>query len=163
MADRISTTLLKKGCEDDERCWSSRATFTTDHQLRDDDPSTNPIVAKLWDKPLLRLWDGDSGSRPTALAFMLPRVIHTPLATAEDRQKTLALHLDHRKRIAKPYISFFSTPERLRGLAKQKEERSTRRVQQLTLIDPQARIRNGLPILDYEEEARHYNIKAHDL
>jgi hypothetical protein len=109
------------------------------------------------DCPLLRIWDNKSGSQPDGDDRMLSRLPNKPLDTEQARKDSLATHLDHRDWTPTPYISFTTSASAIEDLARW---RTTRRrgVQTLTVIDPAARLRTGLPILDVAAEMEYYCI-----
>jgi hypothetical protein len=55
-----------------------------------------------------------------------------------------------------PYVSFTTSPGQIETLAGMR--RGKRGAQTLTVIDPNERIRNGLPVLNIAAEMRHYDI-----
>lgn len=105
--------------------------------------------------PLLRVWDWLSGSQPLRDIGMLCRAPNMQLDTAEARKPTLARHLDHREWIPGPYISFTTSPEAIEALALMRAKRGS---QILTVIDPNTRVRKGLPVLDVAAEMDYYDI-----
>jgi hypothetical protein len=109
------------------------------------------------DGPLLRIWDVMSGSQPDEDNRMLSRSPNEPLDTEQARSNSLAIHLDHKKWIPTPYISFTKSPSAIKDLAALRISRK-RGVQNLTVIAPAARLRNGLPILDVAAEMERYRI-----
>ncbi|KAI0120609.1 hypothetical protein BJ170DRAFT_589088 [Xylariales sp. AK1849] len=114
-----------------------------------------PLFHEPFRKPLLRIWDQWSGRQPTPGIGMLSRDPDMQLDTAEVRKTTLARHLDHREWIPGPYISFTMSPEAIEALALMKAKRG---LQTLTVIDPNTRVKNGLPVLDVAAEMDHYDI-----
>jgi hypothetical protein len=60
-------------------------------------------------------------------------------------------------RAATPYISFTSSPRAVEELAEQRRQK--RGLQTFTVIDPNTRLRNGLPILDLGAEMEHYDVR----
>ncbi|KAI1456973.1 hypothetical protein F4805DRAFT_458142 [Annulohypoxylon moriforme] len=78
------------------------------------------------------------------------------LDTAESRRDSLTIHADHSVWIPTPYISFTTSPERIESLVR---ERRRRGPQTLTVIDPDRRMEEGLPILRMKTEMDHYGIR----
>ncbi|PSN58632.1 hypothetical protein BS50DRAFT_447844, partial [Corynespora cassiicola Philippines] len=107
--------------------------------------------------PLLRIWDEMSGSQPDKNECMLSRSPNQYLKTKEARENSLAIHLDHKDWTPTPYISFTRSADAIKELVKLRIDRK-RGNQTLTVIDPVARLRNGLPILDVAAEMEHYCI-----
>lgn len=106
--------------------------------------------------PLLRIWDSYSGSQPDNHNKMNSRAPDQRLDTVKARQITLTTHVNHRDWTPTPYISFMSSPTAIEKLA---EWRKTKRGdQKLTVINPNIRLRNGLPILDLAAEMEYYDI-----
>lgn len=110
------------------------------------------------ERPLLRIWDGCSGSRPEKDLKMLSRSPDEALGTREARKDSLALHLYHGNwKVPTPYISFTTSAEEIKNLANFRIGRR-RGDQTLTVVDPKSRIRNGLPVLDVLTEMEYYSI-----
>ncbi|KAF1966035.1 hypothetical protein BU23DRAFT_560605 [Bimuria novae-zelandiae CBS 107.79] len=109
------------------------------------------------DCPLLRIWDMNSGSQPNDDNCMLSRSPTRPLDTEQARRDTLAVHLNNGIWTPTPYISFSKSASAIEDLAKFRISKG-REVQNLTVINPAARYRNGLPILDVAAEMEHYCI-----
>lgn len=109
-----------------------------------------------YEKPLLRIWDQYSGSEPIDGHGMESRAPDMRLDTFEKRRSTLADHLDHRQCIPGPYISFTTSPTAIEDLVRMRVNNRGR--QTLTVIDPNTRIRNGLPVLDVPTEMESYDI-----
>lgn len=109
------------------------------------------------DCPLLRIWDGCSGSRPDKDNRMLSRSPNQPLGTEQARKDSLAIHLDHGVWKETPYISFTKSASAIEDLAIYRMSRG-RGLQTLTVIDPAARLRSGLPTLDVAAEMKYYCI-----
>jgi hypothetical protein len=108
------------------------------------------------DCPLMRLWDMKSGSQPSEDDRMLSRSPNQPLDTAKVRMESLATHLDHSIWEPTPYISFTKSASAIEDLA---ARRSMKRGNQtLTVINPAARLRVALPVLDVATEMDHYRI-----
>jgi hypothetical protein len=87
---------------------------------------------------------------------MKSRAPRERLDTIESRKDSLTTHVDHGKWIPTPYISFTTSPTAVQELADMRAQR--RGVQTLTIVDPNTRVRNGLPILDLAAEMDHCNI-----
>jgi hypothetical protein len=108
------------------------------------------------DRPLMRIWDMNSGSRPNEDGRMLSRLPHQPLNTEQARKTFLTTHLDHSIWEPTPYISFTTSASAIEDLA---AWRSMKRGDQtLTAINPATRLRNGLPTLDVAAEMDYYEI-----
>jgi hypothetical protein len=108
--------------------------------------------------PLLRIWDYCSGSHPGEDGRMLSRAPRLPLDTREAREESLTVHLDHEIWIPTPYISFTTSAARITELASMRARSGKRGLQTLTVIDPDIRIRRGLPVLDIAAEMEYYSI-----
>ena len=107
-----------------------------------------------FNRPLLRLWDNKSGSQPNEKNVMMSRAPDQFLNTYESRKTSLTTHLYHRDWEPTPYISFTSSAAKIQELA---ELRFKKRGDQiLTMIDPDVRLKNGLPVLIVAEEMDHY-------
>lgn len=116
-------------------------------------------ATELWNKPLLRIWDHNSGSQPDDANRMLARAHRQKLDTVISRQESLQHHHDNSNWSVKtPYISFTSSPNALRDLANYRLEKRNRYNQQLTVINPQKRLALGLPILHVADEMAYYGI-----
>jgi hypothetical protein len=113
--------------------------------------------AQQLDRPLLRIWDINSGSQPDKNNRMLSRLRNKSLDTEQARKDSLAIHLDHRVWTPTPYISFTISASAIEDLAMWRMSRR-RGHQTLTVIDPAARLRTGLPILDVAAEMKYYCI-----
>lgn len=87
---------------------------------------------------------------------MLSRSPDQPLNTAQVRMESLATHLDHRVWEPTPYISFTKSASAIEDLAARRSR--NRSNQTLTVINPVAQLRDGLPILDVAAEMDHYGI-----
>ncbi len=144
--------------EDSRRCWSRRAPVGADYRLIKSHIDPNSVYALVWDKALLRVWDGMSGSQPKQDRRMVASATRQRLDTRDARVRALADHLDHKVRTPTPYISFTDSPDRLEGLARLRKQRGNRGQQYLTVVDPQRRIQRGLPILHLADEMKFYDI-----
>lgn len=87
---------------------------------------------------------------------MMSRAPEMRLDNPESRKASLAKHLDHRNWTPGPYISFTNSSTTIENLAQMRVDK--RGPQTLTVIDPNNRIRNGLPVLDIAVEMDHYDI-----
>jgi hypothetical protein len=125
--------------------------------------SWSPVAQAVWghpvDKPLLRTWDGLSGSQPDGSGDMSARASDMPLTTFEARQSSLQTHIIHRNWTPTPYISFTSSPEALENLANFRKSRPGGRHQTITVVDPAVRLESGWPIISYGEEKEYYGIE----
>jgi hypothetical protein len=111
----------------------------------------------VWNVPLLRYWDSDSGSIPHPdTRRMLARDSTIRLDTYEIRKETLQSHLYPTIKKATPYISFSSCAGFVDLDMKRREKDGKH--QRLTLIDPQTRLRLQLPILKFVDEFKHYKL-----
>ena len=106
--------------------------------------------------PLLRVWDYFSGSQPEGDNRMLSRSPDQRLNTEQARKTSLANHLDHKVWEPTPYISFTKSPSAIEEIVAWRSPK--RGAQTLTVIDPNARLNNSLPILNMVAEMAHYNI-----
>lgn len=112
-----------------------------------------------FDTPFLRIWDRYSGSQPDDENRMMSRAPHQRLDTLNTRKNSLATHIDHGLWEPTPYISFTTSPEAVQELADWRLNRRGRGPQTLTVLDPNTRIADGLPILDVRAEMDHYGVK----
>jgi hypothetical protein len=109
-----------------------------------------------FEMPFLRIWDCCSGSQPDSEDRMKSRASRQRLDTRESRKNSLATHINHKIWEPTPYISFTTSPTAIHKLADWRANR--RGPQTLTVVDPNTRIANGLPILDVCAEMDHYGI-----
>lgn len=79
------------------------------------------------------------------------------LDNANSRQDSFTKHLDHKVWIPGPYISFTTSSTAIEDLAQMRVAK--RGPQTLTVVDPNSRIANGLPVLHATAEMDHYNIR----
>jgi hypothetical protein len=107
--------------------------------------------------PLLRVWDYYSGSQPEEDNRMLSRLSDQRLDTEKTRETSLASHLDHRVWKPTPYISFTKSPHAIEEIVAWRIP--NRGARTLTVVDPNTRLNNGLPILDVVAEMEHYGIQ----
>ncbi|KIW86581.1 uncharacterized protein Z519_12812 [Cladophialophora bantiana CBS 173.52] len=112
---------------------------------------------QTFDKPFLRLWDRCSGSRPNADGCMRSRANRGRLDTFKSRKDSLTIHIDHSNWTPTPYISFIDSPSEIEELASLRTRRG-RGPMTLTVIDPDERVRNGLPVLNVGDEMEYYDI-----
>ncbi|KAI1182151.1 hypothetical protein F5B17DRAFT_444480 [Nemania serpens] len=119
-------------------------------------PWRSGLLYQRFQKPMLRIWDQYSGSQPGEDFSMLSRAPEMRLDDQESRRTSLAKHLDYRDWTPSPYISFTTSETRIESLAQMRIKRGA---QFLTVIDPNSRLRNGLPILNVEAEMGYYLIK----
>lgn len=106
--------------------------------------------------PLLRVWDQYSGSCPEKDKRMMSREPEMRLDDRESRWTPLSIHLDYKNWTPTPYISFTTRETRVKSLVAMRRERGA---QTLTVIDPNTRLRNGLPIIDVVAEMNYYDIE----
>ena len=114
--------------------------------------------SKTFNMPLLRIWDHCSGSQPDENRVMMSRAPDQRLDTIKLRKTTLTTHINHGIWEPTPYISFTSSPRAVQDLANMRSQRNNRGNQTLTVIDPNTRLKNGLPILNVADEMSHYKI-----
>jgi hypothetical protein len=110
-----------------------------------------------FEKPFLRIWDCYSGSQPDNEDRMKSRALRQRLDTRESRKNSLATHINHKIWEPTPYISFTTSPAAVLEIADWRANR--RGPQTLTVLDPNTRIADGLPILDVRVERDHYGVK----
>jgi hypothetical protein len=89
---------------------------------------------------------------------MKSRAERERLNTIKSRKDLLTIHIDHKAWIPTPYISFITSPSKIEDLANLRAQRKYRGPHTLTVIDPNNRVRNGLPVLHVADEMKHYNI-----
>jgi hypothetical protein len=112
------------------------------------------IFQKL-DRPLLRIWDSWSGSQPDGHNRCRNHLIS--FLTQSKLVNTLTIHLDNKKWLPTAYISFTTSASAIKDLATSRIDRR-RGVQTLTVINPAARLSNGLPLLNVAAEMEYYRI-----
>ncbi|KIW12277.1 hypothetical protein PV08_09554 [Exophiala spinifera] len=110
-----------------------------------------------FDRPLLRLWDGQSGSQPDPNGRMRSREGRGRLDSFRSRKDSLTIHINHRNWTPTPYISFTDSSSEIESLARLRTRRG-RGPFTLTVIDPDKRVRNGLPVLNVRDEMEEYNV-----
>lgn len=131
--------------------------FTYEEKLHPWKPS--PVFQSI-PGPLLRTWDRHSGSQPTEESRMFSRDPEMRLSDRETRRTTLAKSLYHNDWTTPgPYIAFKSSQAGLEDLARLRIGRK-RGPQTVTAINPNVRIKKGLPVLNVQAEMRHYDIPA---
>lgn len=122
------------------------------------------VQSPSFNRPLLRIWDNVTASKPKrhgdTRGYMLSRAPEMQLLDRESRIESLRLHGNYRDREPTPYISFTDSAERIQDLvAKRKARRRRRRGKKyLTAIDPDVRLRSGLPIVHAHSERSYYGI-----
>ena len=82
-----------------------------------------------------------------------------PLDDKESRRTSLSKYLNYKDWTPSPYISFTTCEGRVEDLARMRAYKRNRGVQTLTVISPDSRIRNGLPVLSVKAEMGHYGIQ----
>jgi hypothetical protein len=107
-------------------------------------------------KPLLRISDHYSGSQ-LCDGCLESRAPHERLDTYVSRKNSLTIHINHKDWRPTPYISFTTLPVAVQEIAEMRRRR--RGPQTLMVVDPDARVGRGLPILDVAAEMRHYEIE----
>jgi hypothetical protein len=110
-----------------------------------------------FEKPFLRIWDSYSGSQPDNEDRMKSRAPRQRLDTQKSRKESLATHINHKIWEPTPYISFTTSPEAIQALADPRVNR--RGPQTLTVVDPNTRIADRLPILDVRAEMDYYGVE----
>ena len=135
------------------RASSAASTSTTEEQLH---PWYSSCFSSF-NLPLMRLWDSKSGSQLDEKKRMNSRAPRERLDTTTSRERSLAIHINHANWTHTPYISFTSSPTAIEELAEWRQPK--RGCQTLTVIHPNTRLRNGLPILDFAAEMKHYNVR----
>jgi hypothetical protein len=133
---------------------ASKTVFATEEQLH----SWNLDRFQTFDMPFLRIWDDCSGSQPDEKNCMMSRAPCQRLDTIQSRKTSFTTHLNHKDWTPTPYISFTTSAAAVQGLANLRANRNNRGVQTLSVIDPNTRLRDGLPILDVAAEMDHYKI-----
>ncbi|OAQ79741.1 hypothetical protein VFPBJ_05326 [Purpureocillium lilacinum] len=124
-------------------------------------PWLTPEQQAPTDRPLLRLWDKNSGSQPDEKGRMLARAPRQRLCTRKSRRTSLGYHIDHGNwDVETPYISFSSSPEAIKKLAWHRDTYGVNRgPHELIAINPGVRRAKGLPLLDVGAEMEHYGIE----
>lgn len=112
--------------------------------------------SECFSTPLLRVWDTFSGSQPAGDGRMMSREPEMRLDNNDSRKRTLAKHLDHKDWTPGPFISFTTSPAAIEDLVRIRRHRGD---QTLTVVDPDSRRRNFLPILDVAAEMGYYQIQ----
>ncbi|KAJ6780544.1 hypothetical protein PWT90_06632 [Aphanocladium album] len=118
-----------------------------------------PRYHQKFDKPLLRIWDCMSGSQPTAADYMMARDTRMRLDNASVRKSSLTKHLDHKVWVPGPYIFFTSSPLAIDEIARMITNPRRPGKKTLTAINPNIRVKNGLPVLPVLDEMEHYGIE----
>ena len=146
--------------EDYKHSWLTCPLLNSEGSLANPLDGLSSTHSKLQAIPLLRVWDSISGSKPESASGnrMRARLRRGVLATQDARKTSLASHADQGSWKNTPYISFTSSPTAAVRLANQRH--NTRRGDQnLVVIDPGHRLRQGLPILDMGKETEWYGVK----
>ena len=89
---------------------------------------------------------------------MKSRAEHERLDTLKSRKDSLTIHINHKIWTPTPYISFTTSPSKIEDLANLRAQRTSRGPHTLTVVDPNIRVRNGLPVLHVADEMEHYGI-----
>lgn len=126
--------------------------FRTEEQQH----SWRTSLFQVFDKPFLRLWDRRSGSQPDR-GRMRSRANRERLDTFDSRRKSLTIHINNRIWTPTPYVSFTTSPSKVEDLANWRVL-PKRGPHTLTVVDPDVRIRNGLPVLHVSDEMEYYHI-----
>lgn len=114
---------------------------------------------KTFNRPLLRLWDHWSGSQPDDDGCMKSRAERQRLDTHKSREESLTIHINHKTWIPTPYISFSISPSKIKDLFRLRAKRQWRGPHNLIVVNPNTRVRNGLPVLHVADEMKHYGIQ----
>ncbi|QKX62542.1 uncharacterized protein TRUGW13939_09703 [Talaromyces rugulosus] len=110
----------------------------------------------VFERPFLRTWDLMSGSQPDQGNRMQSRAPRQRLDTIDTRVQSLTTHADHGDWTPTPFISFTVSKIALQSLANYREGR--RGTQTITVVNPNARIAKGLPVLDMMNEMDYYDV-----
>ncbi|KEF55143.1 uncharacterized protein A1O9_08796 [Exophiala aquamarina CBS 119918] len=116
-----------------------------------------PHKVQIFDKPLFRLWDHNSGSQPGEDGCMRSRAKREQPYAFESRKESLTVHIDHIVWNQTPYISCTTSPSKVEDLAKLRGQMH-RGPHTLIVVDPNNRIRNGLPVLPLSDEMKCYDV-----
>jgi hypothetical protein len=81
-----------------------------------------------------------------------------PTSALCKRDRSLAKHLDHKDWKPTPYISFTTSAKAVEELVNFRTRQNNRGIQTLIVIDPDTRLRDGLPLLDVAAEIGYYEI-----
>lgn len=116
------------------------------------------VFRELADKPLLRLWDNNSRSRPNgSTGSILADRCREPMHDAQMRRQMLASHIDNRNWTqGTPFISFTSSSRDIKRIARQRQHRPR---QLLTVIDPLPRLERGLGVVSCYDELKYYGVR----
>ncbi|KAI1432581.1 hypothetical protein GGR50DRAFT_585451 [Xylaria sp. CBS 124048] len=145
------------------------------HRLTDADSTSteNAELARRWSSPcfsdlfpngavpLLRVWDQFSMSHFVNAGCLASADPWCQLSDVHSRRSTLSKYLssgitEHR---ASPYISFTTSPARIKALAGRQDTLSNGYPQIVTVIDPNTRVqRLNLPLLNAKAEMDYYGI-----
>lgn len=145
--------------EDEHHPWLTEPSHHSDGQLANPFSEHSSIYKALEGKPLLRVWDTFSGSIPDARNRMLARLPRGRLATKEARRASLTTHADQSIWEETPYISFTSSPRAAVELVHDRMCYTWRGDQNLVVIDPEYRLKRGLPIIDMGTEMKWYGVE----
>jgi len=147
--------------EDKHHSWMAYPSQHSDGQLANPFAEHSSTYKALEGKPLLRVWDTCSGSipDPSRENRMLARLPRGELATKDARRASLTIHADQKKWEKTPYISFTSSPRAAVELILDRMCCNWRGDQNLVVIDPEYRLKLGLPILDMGKEMEVYGVK----
>ncbi|KAI1261139.1 hypothetical protein F5Y18DRAFT_440675 [Xylariaceae sp. FL1019] len=105
--------------------------------------------------PLLRIWDRSSGSQTEQNGGMVARASSMQLDGGHSRRTALANHHDPENRVPTPFISFTTSFADIEDLANRWAAEG-RGALTLTVIDPNVRLRKGMPLLSVRDEMVHY-------
>ncbi|PPJ53773.1 hypothetical protein CBER1_04543 [Cercospora berteroae] len=148
------------GTEEAQRPWNLIPIRYNEHgRLLPHPFQETSIHRALKDRPLMRLWDNNSGSKPEYDGSMLARDNELRLDTFRARKESLAHHADYSDwSQGTPFISFSSTWEAVERNAWFRAAHD-RGPQFLTVTNPNVRLINGLPIVDIYAEMQHYRVE----
>jgi hypothetical protein len=88
---------------------------------------------------------------------MKARAPRQRLDTYVFRKVFLAIHINHKIWEPTPFISVTTSPTAIEAMADMRKRR--RGAQTLTVVDPNARLQNHLPIIDIQTEMDYYGVK----
>lgn len=89
---------------------------------------------------------------------MRSRSVRERLGTFKSRKELLTIHINYKTWIPTPYVSFTTSPFQVEDLADLRAQRRYRGPHTLTVVNPNNRIRAGLPVLHVADEMKYYDI-----
>ncbi|KAI1358996.1 hypothetical protein F5Y08DRAFT_93078 [Xylaria arbuscula] len=111
---------------------------------------------QIFEGPLLRVWDKNSGSEPENDGSMRSRAPDMRLDDRESRRTSLSIHSAYIWEPT-PYISFTTSDGRVEELLAMRKKKGPHTI---TVIDPNVRVKKWLPILHAKTEMDHYEIEG---